>query len=52
MIAASRNLGEATGARYIMLQTHITNAGAQALYEDTGFQRDDEFYYYYLSLQS
>ena len=50
LIAASRALGENTSARYIMLQTHITNKNAQALYEHTGFQRDDEFYYYYLSI--
>ncbi|RPE08958.1 GNAT family N-acetyltransferase [Chitinophaga lutea] len=50
LIAASRELGERTSARYIMLQTHITNTTAQALYEDEGFKRDDEFYYYYLSI--
>lgn len=50
LIAASRALGEDTDARYVMLQTHITNINAQALYEDTGFKRDDEFYYYYLSI--
>jgi ribosomal protein S18 acetylase RimI-like enzyme len=50
LIAASRKLGEATAARYVMLQTHITNTSAQALYESEGFKRDDEFYYYYLSI--
>lgn len=50
LIAASRTLGESTAARYIMLQTQITNEKAQALYESTGFKRDDEFYYYYLSI--
>ncbi|WP_119079446.1 GNAT family N-acetyltransferase [Chitinophaga alhagiae] len=50
LIGASRELGQGTGARYIMLQTHITNATAQALYEDEGFKRDEEFYYYYLSI--
>ncbi|WP_343306697.1 GNAT family N-acetyltransferase [Chitinophaga niabensis] len=50
LIAASRALGELTNARYIMLQTHTDNITAQALYEDTGFKRDDEFYYYYLSI--
>lgn len=50
LIAASRALGKSTSARYIMLQTHITNKNAQALYESTGFKRDDEFYYYYLSI--
>ncbi|MGX5820651.1 N-acetyltransferase family protein [Chitinophaga lutea] len=50
LIAASRQLGVDTSARYVMLQTHITNTPAQALYEDEGFVRDEEFYYYYLSL--
>lgn len=50
LIAASRALGEHTDARYIMLQTQVINKNAQALYEDTGFKRDDEFYYYYLSI--
>lgn len=50
LIAASRELGQETDARYVMLQTHITNTPAQALYEEEGFKRDDEFYYYYLSI--
>lgn len=50
LIGASRELGQGTDARYIMLQTHITNTPAQALYEDEGFKRDEEFYYYYLSI--
>ncbi|QEH41904.1 GNAT family N-acetyltransferase [Chitinophaga sp. XS-30] len=50
LITASRILGENTDARYIMLQTQITNGQARALYEDTGFKRDEEFYYYYLSI--
>lgn len=50
LIAASRALGELTSSRYIMLQTHTDNISAQALYEDVGFKRDDEFYYYYLSI--
>lgn len=50
LITASRILGEVTNSRYIMLQTAIDNIPAQALYEDVGFKRDDEFYYYYLSI--
>lgn len=50
LIAASKQLGETTGSRYVMLQTHITNVNARALYESAGFLRDDEFYYYYLSI--
>lgn len=50
LIAVSRELGQTTSARYIMLQTHITNTPAQALYEEEGFKRDEEFYYYYLAI--
>lgn len=50
LITASRILGEGTNSRYIMLQTATDNIPAQALYEDIGFKRDDEFYYYYLSI--
>ncbi|MBO9151585.1 GNAT family N-acetyltransferase [Chitinophaga sp. GCM10012297] len=50
LLSASRELGEATDARYLMLQTHTTNEKARALYESNGWKRDDEFYYYYLSI--
>lgn len=50
LLDASRELGKATDARYLMLQTHITNTKARALYESQGWKLDDEFYYYYLSI--
>lgn len=50
LLEASRELGKATDARYLMLQTHITNTKARALYESNGWKLDDEFYYYYLSI--
>ena len=50
LLDASRELGGATGARYLMLQTHITNSKARTLYESHGWKLDEEFYYYYLSI--
>ncbi len=50
LLDASRELGKATDARYLMLQTHITNSKARALYESHGWKLDEEFYYYYLSV--
>jgi ribosomal protein S18 acetylase RimI-like enzyme len=50
LIDAAKSLARATGAKWIMLQTHSDNINAQALYEKTGFEKDDSYYYYYLSL--
>ncbi|RPD39413.1 GNAT family N-acetyltransferase [Chitinophaga barathri] len=50
LLDASQELGKATDARYLMLQTHIDNAKARALYESKGWKLDEEFYYYYLSI--
>jgi GNAT superfamily N-acetyltransferase len=35
-----------TGARGLTLKTAVDNAGAQALYEAAGWQRDEQFYAY------
>ena len=40
-----------TGACELFLQTAKDNTPAQALYEKHGYQRDTEFYSYYLSLR-
>jgi GNAT superfamily N-acetyltransferase len=50
LLEASRELGKATDARYLMLQTHIDNTKARTLYESNGWKLDEEFYYYYLSI--
>ncbi len=50
LLEASRELGRATDARYLMLQTHINNEKARALYESNGWKLDEEFYYYYLTI--
>ena len=50
LLEASRELGKATDARYLMLQTHIDNTKARTLYESNGWKLDEEFHYYYLSI--
>ena len=50
LLAKARELGQETGSRYLMLQTHFDNEKARALYESTGWKLDEEFAYYYLSL--
>ncbi|MBV7260853.1 GNAT family N-acetyltransferase [Photobacterium sp. WH24] len=39
-----------TGARGIALETSHGNLTAQALYESLGFQRDENYYHYYLTV--
>ncbi|MCW3464455.1 GNAT family N-acetyltransferase [Chitinophaga nivalis] len=50
LIDAAAAHGRDTQAAWLMLQTYMTNTGAQALYEATGFKKDTDSYYYYLSL--
>ncbi len=50
LIGAARTMGVETASRYLMLQTHWNNEKARALYESTGWQLDEDFAYYYLSL--
>ncbi|WP_341835574.1 GNAT family N-acetyltransferase [Chitinophaga pollutisoli] len=50
LLARARELGQDTGSRYLMLQTHFDNKKARALYESTGWELDEAFGYYYLSL--
>ena len=50
LMHAARDLGMANGAAEIFLQTARTNLSAQSLYEALGYQRDDEFLVYTLSL--
>jgi GNAT superfamily N-acetyltransferase len=50
LMHAARELGMANGAAEIFLQTARTNLGAQSLYETLGYQRDDEFLVYTLTL--
>lgn len=50
LMAAARQLGADTGAAEIFLQTARSNVTAQRLYQRLGYQRDDEFLVYTLSL--
>ena len=50
LMQAARELGVATGAAEIFLQTARENVTAQRLYERLGYQRDDEFLVYMLGL--
>ncbi len=50
LMQAARDLGMANGAAEIFLQTARTNETAQSLYRGLGYQRDDEFLVYTLSL--
>ena len=50
LLARAQELGQETGSRYLMLQTHFSNKPARTLYESSGWKLDEEFGYYYLSL--
>ena len=52
LMQAARDLGLANGAAEIFLQTARDNETAQRLYERLGYQRDDEFLVYTLSLST
>lgn len=50
LMEAARAFASSTGAASLELATEITNTSAQALYEDLGYERDDDFYHYALTL--
>lgn len=50
LLQRARQLGEATRANCLALETAIDNLPAQRLYEKLGWKRDDEFYRYTLPL--
>ena len=50
LMKAAHELGVATGAAEIFLQTARSNETAQSLYRGLGYQRDDEFLVYTLAL--
>ena len=51
LMRAARDFGRAAGAVRLDLSTARTNARAQALYESEGWQRDDVYLTYNLSLE-
>jgi ribosomal protein S18 acetylase RimI-like enzyme len=50
LMNTARDFCRATEAVRIDLATAVTNKKAQALYESLGYERDDEFYHFSLSL--
>jgi ribosomal protein S18 acetylase RimI-like enzyme len=50
LMERARELGLATGARGLFLQTARDNASAQRLYESLGYRRDEHFLVYELDL--
>lgn len=50
LMDAARQHAQALGADRLQLETAIDNSGAQALYEDLGWQKDTEFFTYHLAL--
>jgi GNAT superfamily N-acetyltransferase len=50
LLSHARAYAASTGARGLTLKTAVDNSCAQALYEGTGWQRDEQFYSYNLYL--
>ena len=50
LMEAARQYALEQGADRLQLETAKDNVTAQALYEDLGYRRDDEFFTYHLSL--
>jgi GNAT superfamily N-acetyltransferase len=50
LLERARQHAAETGAKGLVLSTGVTNKAAQTLYESCGWQRDDEFFQYHLSL--
>jgi ribosomal protein S18 acetylase RimI-like enzyme len=51
LMDAARQYAQDRGAGRLQLETAISNRPGQALYEDLGWERDQEFYTYHLALQ-
>ncbi len=51
LIAAAASYATALGARFLSLSTATTNVGAQALYQSTGWRREETFVGYTLMLE-
>ncbi|MBB3109501.1 GNAT superfamily N-acetyltransferase [Paenibacillus phyllosphaerae] len=49
LLDAARDYARTTKAKGLELSTAIDNAAAQRLYERNGFERDEDFYHYFLS---
>jgi GNAT superfamily N-acetyltransferase len=50
LLQAAADYAKAVGAARLTLSTAVTNLPGQALYESTGWVRDQAFYVYHLAL--
>jgi len=50
LMDAAKQFAETQGADRLQLETAISNTQAQTLYEDLGYKKDTEFFYYHLAL--
>ncbi len=50
LMETAKTYAEECGAARLTLDTGITNASAQNLYEALGYEKDEEFYTYHLAL--
>jgi GNAT superfamily N-acetyltransferase len=50
LLAAAVQFGRSTGVRQLTLETAKTNVTAQHLYETNGWERDNEFYVYQITV--
>ena len=51
LMNAAKSFAEKKGVTSIELSTSINNKNAQSLYESLDYQRDTEFYDYYLAIK-
>lgn len=52
LIEAAIEFARAAGAVRLSLSTAVTNQTAQALYQSTGWQRDEQFFYYHFAIDA
>jgi ribosomal protein S18 acetylase RimI-like enzyme len=50
LIEAAIEFARASGAVRLSLSTAVTNQTAQALYQSTGWKRDEQFFYYHFAI--
>lgn len=52
LMSRAHQYAAAAGATTVMLDTAVDNQAAQKLYEEMGYERETEFYTYYLTLNA
>lgn len=45
LLDAAKDFGRSTSSKWLMLQTSVTNAAAQALYEKNGWHKETDIFY-------